>query len=158
MSITTDKVNDEQRRRRIVSRPTHIRGLGLNDQGGIDEDLEGDNAVDTITADGTTASTSAATSSCGLVGQVSARQACGVVVDLIAAKKLAGRAVLSWVPRNGQSTRRLPLVRNSVPPCPFCPVAASTVYSKEVQRRKFSWNTFDERLDCGFGKTSVRGE
>jgi RuvB-like protein 1 (pontin 52) len=68
-----------------------------------------------------------------------------VVVDLIAAKKLAGRAV-SWVPGTGKALRDCHYGKELGPAVPFCPVAASTVYSKKCKRRKFSWNTFDERL------------
>ena len=54
-----------------VSTHTHISGLGLDAQG---------RAMPTTVA--------------GLVGQERAREACGVVVDLIRSKRMAGRALL----------------------------------------------------------------
>jgi hypothetical protein len=84
-------------------------------------------------------------------GQVSARQACGVVVDLIAAKKLAGRAVLSWVPRNNKTALATAIVELG-PAVPFVPSLRPQCTVRKCKRRKFSWNTFDERLDCSSGR------
>jgi len=49
---------------------THIKGLGLRDDGGV------------ITVDS------------GLVGQEEAREAAGIIVELIKTKKMAGKALL----------------------------------------------------------------
>ncbi len=53
-----------------IATHTHIKGLGLADDG------------------------SALPIAAGFVGQVEAREACGIVVDMIRAKKMAGRALL----------------------------------------------------------------
>lgn len=53
-----------------VAAHTHIKGLGLADDG------------------------SALPAAAGFVGAASAREACGVVVDMIRGKKMAGRALL----------------------------------------------------------------
>jgi hypothetical protein len=53
-----------------VATHTHIKGLGLADDG------------------------TAAVLAAGFVGQEQAREACGVIVDMIRAKKMAGRALM----------------------------------------------------------------
>lgn len=53
-----------------VATHTHIKGLGLADDG------------------------IAAVLAAGFVGQEQAREACGVIVDMIRAKKMAGRALM----------------------------------------------------------------
>ena len=74
-----------------VATHTHIKGLGLGDDG------------------------IAAVLAAGFVGQEQAREACGVVVDMIRAKKMAGRALMlagvvgtpqTSEVRRGVSTRR----------------------------------------------------
>jgi RuvB-like protein 1 (pontin 52) len=62
-----------------VSAHTHITGLGLDDNG------------DAIVA---SSSDAANTTTSGLIGQVAAREALGVVADLIHSQRLAGRALL----------------------------------------------------------------
>ena len=57
-----------------VSAHTHVKGLGLDPHTGIATPIGS-----------------------GLVGQESAREACGLVVDLIRSRKMAGRALLSYV-------------------------------------------------------------
>ena len=67
-----------------VSTHTHIKGLGLEEDG---------------TAKGLGS---------GFVGQESAREACGVVVDMIKAKKMAGRALLlAGAPGTGKTALAL---------------------------------------------------
>ena len=53
-----------------IAAHSHVKGLGLDDKG------------------------VAVPVSAGLVGQEAAREACGIVVELIRSKKMAGRAVL----------------------------------------------------------------
>ena len=62
---------------------SHVKGLGLDDSG------------------------IAIQIAAGLVGQELAREACGVVVDLIKAKKMAGRAILlAGPPGTGKNCSR----------------------------------------------------
>lgn len=54
-----------------VAAHSHVKGLGLNVETG--EALQ---------------------QACGFIGQVEAREACGLIVDLVKEKKMAGRSVL----------------------------------------------------------------
>jgi len=68
-----------------VSAHTHIKGLGLDPETGIANPV-----------------------GCGLVGQEKAREACGVVVDLIKSRKMAGRALLlAGAPGTGKTALAL---------------------------------------------------
>ena len=68
-----------------VSAHTHIKGLGLNGATGI-----------------------ASPVGSGLVGQEKAREACGLVVDLIRSRKMAGRALLlAGAPGTGKTALAL---------------------------------------------------
>lgn len=67
-----------------VATHTHIKGLGLKEDG------------------------SAHAMAAGFVGQEQAREACGVVVDMIKAKKMAGRALLmAGAPGTGKTALAL---------------------------------------------------
>jgi DNA helicase TIP49 (TBP-interacting protein) len=63
-----------------ISSHTHIKGLGLDKDG---KPME---------------------IACGLVGQMDGRQACGIVVDLIKSKKMAGKALIRWSTRNRENS------------------------------------------------------
>ncbi|KAJ3090099.1 RuvB-like protein 1, partial [Physocladia obscura] len=85
---------------------SHIKGLGLR-------------------ADG-----SAEPISAGFVGQETAREAAGVIVDLIKSKKMAGRAVLlAGAPGTGKTALALALSQELGSKVPFCPMVGSEVYS-----------------------------
>merc|ERR1712166_609931 len=91
---------------------THIKGLGLNDEGRA---LEVD---------------------AGLVGQEIAREAAGVLVELIKSKKMAGRALLlAGPPGTGKTAIALAIAQELGPKVPFCPMVGSEVYSSEVKDR-----------------------
>merc|ERR1712014_137122 len=67
----------------------------------------------------------------GMVGQEKAREAAGVVVDLIKSKKMAGRALLmAGAPGTGKTAIALELGLK----VPFCPMVGSEVYSSEVKK------------------------
>lgn len=68
-----------------VSAHTHVKGLGLDATTGV-----------------------AAPVGAGLVGQEKAREACGLVVDLIRSRKMAGRALLlAGAPGTGKTALAL---------------------------------------------------
>lgn len=94
-----------------VATHTHIKGLGLADDG------------------------IAAVLAAGFVGQEQAREACGVVVDMIRAKKMAGRALmLTGAPGTGKTALALGIAQELGTKVPFCPMVASEVYSSEVKK------------------------
>merc|ERR1711934_1128593 len=62
-------------------------------------------------------------------------EACGVVVDLIKTKKMAGRALLfAGPPGTGKTAMALAIAAELGPKVPFCPMVGSEVYSTEVKK------------------------
>lgn len=70
-----------------------------------------------------------------MVGQTLAREAAGVAVDLIRAKKMAGRALLlAGPPGTGKTAIALAIAQELGPKVPFCPMVGSEVFSSEVKK------------------------
>lgn len=89
---------------------THITGLGLDEHG-------------------------FALASTPLIGQKEAREACGVIVDLIRLKKMSGKAILlAGGPGTGKTALAVGVSRELGPKVPFCAVVALEVYSLEVKK------------------------
>jgi RuvB-like protein 1 (pontin 52) len=98
---------------------THVKGLGLDEQG------------------------SALQMAAGLVGQEKAREACGIVVDLIKSKKMAGRALLlAGAPGTGKTALALGIAQELGSKVPFCPMVGSEVYSSEVKKTEVLMENF----------------
>ena len=90
---------------------SHIRGLGL------DENLKAKPVAD------------------GLVGQVKAREAAGVVVRLIKAGKMAGRGILIAGPTGtGKTAIAVAISKELGKDIPFVHVSASEFYSTEIKK------------------------
>jgi RuvB-like protein 1 len=70
-----------------VAAHTHISGLGLNEYGEVDNSDNNNNNT-----------------KCGLIGQVPAREAMGLIADLVQVQKLAGRAALLTGPPGSGKT------------------------------------------------------
>mmetsp|Transcript_6660 Transcript_6660/g.15587 ORF Transcript_6660/g.15587 Transcript_6660/m.15587 type:complete len:456 (+) Transcript_6660:60-1427(+) len=105
-----EEVKSTTKKQRIAAH-THIKGLGLDESG---------NALQL---------------GAGLVGQERAREAAGVVVDLIKSKKMAGRALLlAGAPGTGKTALALGISQELGPKVPFCPMVGSDVYSSEVKK------------------------
>ena len=98
---------------------THIKGLGLDEEG------------------------RALPVASGLVGQEKAREAAGLVVDLIKSKKMAGRALLmAGAPGTGKTALALGIAQELGPKVPFCPMVGSEVYSSEVKKTEILMEHF----------------
>lgn len=94
-----------------VATHTHIKGLGLADSG------------------------DALPQAAGFVGQELAREACGVVYEMIRKKKMAGRALLlAGAPGTGKTALALGIAQELGTRVPFCPMVGSEVYSSEVKK------------------------
>jgi RuvB-like protein 1 (pontin 52) len=105
-----EEVESTSRTQRVAIH-THIKGLGLREDG----------TAEPIAA--------------GLVGQCSAREAAGIIVDLIKTKKMAGKALLlAGAPGTGKTAIALALAQELGPKVPFCPMVGSEVYSAEVKK------------------------
>merc|ERR1712060_501275 len=79
----------------------------------------------------------------GLVGQEKAREAAGIVVDLIKSKKMAGRALLlAGPPGTGKTALGLAISQELGPKVPFCPMVGSEVYSSEVKKTEVLMENF----------------
>ncbi|CBZ55679.1 hypothetical protein NCLIV_061030 [Neospora caninum Liverpool] len=99
-----------QQQQRLAAH-SHIKSLGLH-------------------ADGTAMKTGG-----GMVGQEKAREAAGLVVDLIKTKKLAGQALLFAGPvGSGKTALAMAIAASLGPEVPFVPLSSSSVYSSEVKK------------------------
>ncbi|KNE54227.1 RuvB-like 2 [Allomyces macrogynus ATCC 38327] len=90
---------------------SHIRGLGLDDA------LE------------------PRTTSQGMVGQLQARKAAGVILEMIKEGKIAGRAVLmAGAPGTGKTAIAMGMAQSLGPDVPFTMLAASEIFSLEMSK------------------------
>eukprot|EP00920_Eleutheroschizon_duboscqi_P040420 GHVT01096775.1.p1 GENE.GHVT01096775.1~~GHVT01096775.1.p1 ORF type:complete len:342 (-),score=68.80 GHVT01096775.1:1214-2239(-) len=95
-----------------VAAHSHVKGLGLRASDGEAEDVAS-----------------------GMVGQHAAREAAGLVVQLIREKKMAGRALLlAGPPGTGKTAVALAISQEIGTNVPFCAMVASEVYSNEVKK------------------------
>ena len=118
MSLKIEEVRSTERLERIASH-SHVKGLGLNEDG------------------------SAKQIGSGLVGQERAREAAGIVVDMIKQKKLAGKAVLfAGTPGTGKTALALAISQELGSKVPFCPMVGSEVYSSEVKKTEILMENF----------------
>ena len=109
--IRIEEVTSTTRRERVAAH-SHVKGLGLNDDGSVK-----DGGVD------------------GFVGQNGAREAAGIVVELIKTKKMAGRALMfAGPPGTGKTALALGIAKELGPKVPFCPMVGSEVYSAEIKK------------------------
>jgi len=124
-----EEVKSTTRAQRVATH-SHVKGLGLND-------------------DGTAAEVAA-----GLVGQEKAREALGVAVELIKTKKMAGRALmLAGAPGTGKTALALALAQELGPKVPFCPMVGSEVFSSEVKKTEVLMENFRRAIGLRIKET-----
>lgn len=96
-----------------ISAHSHITGLGLE---GLKAKFIGD----------------------GMVGQIEAREAAGIITRLIKEGKFAGRAILmAGPPGTGKTAIAVAIAKELGKDVPFVPIAASEVYSTEMKKTEF---------------------
>jgi len=124
-----EEVKSTSKAQRIASH-SHIKGLGLDENG------------------------YAVQSSAGLVGQELAREAAGVVVELIKTKKMAGRAVLlAGPPGTGKTAIALAIAQELGSKVPFCPMVGSEVYSSEIKKTEVLMENFRRAIGLRIKET-----
>uniref|UniRef100_A0A0B7B8P4 RuvB-like helicase n=1 Tax=Arion vulgaris TaxID=1028688 RepID=A0A0B7B8P4_9EUPU len=124
-----EEVKSTSKAQRIASH-SHIKGLGLDENG------------------------YAIQSSAGLVGQELAREAAGVVVELIRSKKMAGRAVLlAGPPGTGKTAIALAIAQELGSKVPFCPMVGSEVYSSEIKKTEVLMENFRRAIGLRIKET-----
>merc|ERR1711871_1455426 len=124
-----EEVKSTTKAQRVASH-THIKGLGLEDEG---------NAVQCAS---------------GLCGQEKAREAAGVVVEMIKSKKMAGRALLLvGAPGTGKTAIALGIAQDLGTKVPFCPMVGSEVYSSEVKKTEVLMENFRRAIGLRIKET-----
>jgi len=124
-----EEVKSTTRSQRVATH-SHVKGLGLNE-------------------DGTAAEVAA-----GLVGQEKARESLGVAVELIKTKKMAGRALmLAGAPGTGKTALALALAHELGPKVPFCPMVGSEVFSSEVKKTEVLMENFRRAIGLRIKET-----
>ncbi|CAO3695296.1 unnamed protein product [Umbelopsis ramanniana] len=128
-SMRIDQVKNTTREQRVAAH-THIKGLGLRDDG----------SAEPIAA--------------GFVGQENAREASGVAVELIKSKKMAGRALLlAGAPGTGKTALALAVSQELGPKVPFCPMVGSEVYSAEIKKTEVLMENFRRAIGLRIKET-----
>ncbi|EEB09174.1 AAA family ATPase Rvb1 [Schizosaccharomyces japonicus yFS275] len=116
--VQISEVTGNGRENRIAAH-SHIKGLGLK------EDGTSENAAG------------------GFIGQNTAREASGVIVDLIKSKKLGGRGILfAGASGTGKTALALAIAQELGPKVPFCPMVGSEVFSSEVKKTEVLMENF----------------
>ncbi|KAG2014299.1 RuvB-like helicase 1 [Coprinopsis cinerea AmutBmut pab1-1] len=109
---------------------SHIKGLGLNSEGYATQDTA------------------------GFVGQSQAREACGVIVDLVKSRKFSGRALLLvGAPGTGKTALALAISQELGSKVPFCPMVGSEVYSTEVKKTEVLAEAFRRAIGLRIKET-----
>ncbi len=103
----------EERRFERVGSHSHITGLGL-------ENMKAKEVAD------------------GMVGQKEAREAAGIVVDMVKKGRFAGRAILlAGPPGTGKTALALGIAKELGKDVPFVSISGSEIYSAEMKKTEF---------------------
>ena len=110
-TITTKVTTSDISGLSLIAAHSHISGLGLDDNLQPKENAQ------------------------GMVGQLQARKAAGVILKMVQAGKIAGRAVLiAGPPSTGKTAIAMGLSQNLGSEVPFTALAASEIYSLELSK------------------------
>jgi len=124
-----EEVKSTTKTQRIASH-THVKGLGLKEDGSPEEVGN------------------------GMVGQLKAREAAGIAVELIKTKKMAGKALLlAGPPGTGKTAIALAISQELGPKVPFCPMIGSEVYSTEVKKTEILMENFRRAIGLRIKET-----
>merc|ERR1712072_232124 len=89
-----------------------------------------------------------------MVGQEKAREASGVIVEMIKSKKMAGRALLlAGAPGTGKTAIALGVAQELGTKVPFCPMVGSEVYSSEVKKTEVLMENFRRAIGLRIKET-----
>merc|ERR1711871_1362010 len=124
-----EEVKSTTKAQRVASH-THIKGLGLDENGTAEQCAS------------------------GLCGQEKAREAAGVIVEMIKSKKMAGRALLlAGAPGIGKTALALGISQELGGKVPFCPMVGSEVYSSEVKKTEVLMENFRRAIGLRIKET-----
>ncbi|ESQ42191.1 hypothetical protein EUTSA_v10013490mg [Eutrema salsugineum] len=127
--VRIEEIQSTAKTKRIATH-THIKGLGLEPTG-IPIPL-----------------------AAGFVGQLEAREASGLVVDMIKQKKMAGKALLlAGPPGTGKTALALGISQELGSKVPFCPMVGSEVYSSEVKKTEVLMENFRRAIGLRIKET-----
>ncbi|KAH0888626.1 hypothetical protein HID58_051055 [Brassica napus] len=128
--VKIEEIQSTAKKQRIATH-THIKGLGLEVPTGIPIPL-----------------------AAGFVGQLEAREAAGLVVDMIKQKKMAGKALLlAGPPGTGKTALALGISQELGSKVPFCPMVGSEVYSSEVKKTEVLMENFRRAIGLRIKET-----
>ena len=131
-----EQIRDITRIERIGAH-SHIRGLGLNDA------LEPRHT------------------SQGMVGQLQARRAAGIILEMIKEGKIAGRAVLiGGQPGTGKTAIAMGMAQSLGPDTPFTAISGSEIFSLEMSRTEALTQAFRKSIGVRIKEESeiIEGE
>ncbi|ODV94481.1 hypothetical protein PACTADRAFT_35280 [Pachysolen tannophilus NRRL Y-2460] len=123
MSITTSNPNKELQGFSLIAAHSHISGLGLDDNLQPRENSQ------------------------GMVGQLKARKAAGVILKMIQAGKIAGRAILiAGPPSTGKTAIAMGMAQSLGSDVPFTAIAGSEIFSLEMSKTEALTQAFRKSI------------